>query len=106
LIIIVIFISKEKRIFYSYISQELRISFRDISIILRDNQVSHGAVITKDNDNGNNTSVHAIFNVARDLLLSTYNIFYIGVEAQHGNLLYLNPRKIQQEEIFRRSHQI
>jgi hypothetical protein len=37
---------------------------------------------------------------------NTYNRFYIGVEAQHGNLLYLNPQKIQEEEIFRRSHQI
>jgi hypothetical protein len=46
---------------------------------------------------------------AFDLLLSadenTYNRFYIGVEAQHGNLLYLNPQKIQ-EKRFSRSHQI
>ena len=31
-------------------------SLRDISIILRKNQVSHGIVITKDNGNGNNTN--------------------------------------------------
>jgi hypothetical protein len=36
------------------IAKELRMSLRDISIILRDNQVSHGIVITKDNGNGNN----------------------------------------------------
>ena len=37
------------------IAKELRMSLRDISIILRDNQVSHGIVITKDNyiDNNN-----------------------------------------------------
>ena len=36
------------------IAKELRMSLRDISIILRNNQVSHGIVITKDNDNDNN----------------------------------------------------
>jgi DNA-directed RNA polymerase specialized sigma subunit len=36
------------------IAKELRMSLRDISTILRKNQVSHGIVITKDNDNNNN----------------------------------------------------
>jgi hypothetical protein len=36
------------------IAKELRMSLRDISIILRDNQVSHGIVTTKDNGNSNN----------------------------------------------------
>ena len=31
-------------------------SLRDISIILRDNYVSHGIVITKDNGNDNNNN--------------------------------------------------
>jgi hypothetical protein len=31
-------------------------SLRDISIILRDNQVRHGIVMTKDNGNGNNNN--------------------------------------------------
>ena len=38
------------------IAKELRMSLRDISTILRDNQVNHGIVITKDNGNGNNTN--------------------------------------------------
>ena len=29
---------------------------------------------------------------------NTYNRFYIGVEAQHGNLLYLNPQNIQERD--------
>jgi DNA invertase Pin-like site-specific DNA recombinase len=37
------------------IAKELRMSLRDISIILRKNHVSHGIVIT-DNGNGNNTN--------------------------------------------------
>ena len=37
------------------IAKELRMSLRDISIILRDNQVNHGIVIT-DNSNDNNTN--------------------------------------------------
>jgi hypothetical protein len=37
-----------------YIAKELRVSLRDISIILRMSQVNHGIVITKDNENGNN----------------------------------------------------
>jgi DNA-binding NarL/FixJ family response regulator len=36
------------------IAKELRMSLRDISIILRKNQVSHGIVITKDSENDNN----------------------------------------------------
>jgi DNA-binding NarL/FixJ family response regulator len=41
------------------IAKELRMSLRDISIILRKYQVSHGIVITKDkrNDNNNKTAV-------------------------------------------------
>jgi FixJ family two-component response regulator len=35
------------------IAKELRMSLRDISIILRNNQVSHG-IVTKDNGNDNN----------------------------------------------------
>jgi transcriptional regulator len=38
------------------IAKELRMSLRDISIILRKNQISHGIVITKDNGNDNNTN--------------------------------------------------
>jgi DNA invertase Pin-like site-specific DNA recombinase len=41
------------------IAKELRMSLRDISIILRDNQVNHGIVITdnsNDNTNNNNKS--------------------------------------------------
>jgi transposase len=38
------------------IAKELRMSLRDISIILRKKQVSHGIVITKDNGNGNNNN--------------------------------------------------
>ena len=38
------------------IAKELRMSLRDISTILRDNQVNHGIVITKDNDNGNSNN--------------------------------------------------
>jgi transposase len=38
------------------IAKELRMSLRDISIILRKDQVNHGIVITKDNDNDNNNS--------------------------------------------------
>jgi DNA-binding NarL/FixJ family response regulator len=33
------------------IAKELRMSLRDISVILRKNQVSHGIVMTKDNGN-------------------------------------------------------
>jgi orotate phosphoribosyltransferase-like protein len=36
------------------IAKELRTSLRDIGIILRKNQVSHGIVITKDKENDNN----------------------------------------------------
>jgi DNA-binding CsgD family transcriptional regulator len=37
------------------IAKELRMSLRDISVILRNNQVSHGIVITDNsNDNANN----------------------------------------------------
>jgi hypothetical protein len=35
------------------IAKELRMYLRDLSIILRNNQVSHGIVTTKDNGNGN-----------------------------------------------------
>ena len=38
------------------IAKELRMSLRDISIILRNNQVNHGIVITKDNGNDNNSN--------------------------------------------------
>jgi DNA-directed RNA polymerase specialized sigma subunit len=39
------------------IAKELRMSLRDISTILRDNQVSHGIVITDNShDNSNNKS--------------------------------------------------
>src|SRR6187200_1093181 len=38
------------------IAKELRMSLRDISVILRENQVSHGIVITKDNDINNNSN--------------------------------------------------
>jgi len=38
------------------IAKELRISLRDISIILRKNQVSHGNVITNDNGNNDNNN--------------------------------------------------
>jgi hypothetical protein len=58
------YIEREKKIIESYnqgkstrdIAKELRMSLRDISIILRKNHVSHGIVITKDNENGNNTN--------------------------------------------------
>jgi hypothetical protein len=36
------------------IAREIRMSLRDISVILRKNQVSHGNIITKDNENDNN----------------------------------------------------
>jgi DNA invertase Pin-like site-specific DNA recombinase len=40
-----------------YIAKELRMSLRDISIILRKNQVNHGIVITNNgNGNSNNKS--------------------------------------------------
>ena len=39
-------------------AKELRMSMRDINIILRKNQLSHGFVITKDNDNNNVRSAH------------------------------------------------
>jgi hypothetical protein len=38
------------------IAKEIRMSLRDISIILRKNQVSHGIVTTKDNGNGNSNN--------------------------------------------------
>jgi DNA-binding CsgD family transcriptional regulator len=58
------YIEREKQVIELYnqgkntrdIAKELRMSLRDISIILRRNQVSHGIVITKDNGNGNNTN--------------------------------------------------
>ena len=36
------------------IAKELRMSLRDISIILRNSQLNHGIAITKDNENDNN----------------------------------------------------
>ena len=58
------YIEREKKVIELYdqgkstrdIAKELRMSLRDISIILRNNQVSHGIVITKDNDNDNNNN--------------------------------------------------
>ena len=38
------------------IAKEQRMSLRDISIILKKNQVSHGIVITKDNGNSDNNN--------------------------------------------------
>jgi hypothetical protein len=38
------------------IAKELRMSLRDIGIILRNNQVKHGIVLTKDNGNDNNNN--------------------------------------------------
>ena len=38
------------------IAKELRMSLRDISIILRKYHVNHGIVLTKDNGNGNNNN--------------------------------------------------
>lgn len=38
------------------IAKEQRMSLRDISIILRNSQLSHGIAITKDNGNGNNNN--------------------------------------------------
>ena len=38
------------------IAKELRMSLRDISIILRNNQVNHGIVITNDNESCNSKS--------------------------------------------------
>jgi DNA invertase Pin-like site-specific DNA recombinase len=57
-------IGREKQVIELYeqgkstrdIAKELRMSLRDISIILRKNQISHGIVITKDNGNDNNTN--------------------------------------------------
>jgi hypothetical protein len=40
------------------IAKELRMSIRDISIILRKYQVNHGIVITKDNGNGKNNNTN------------------------------------------------
>ena len=39
-----------------YIAKEIRMSLRDISIILRKKQVSHGIAIIKDNGNDNNNN--------------------------------------------------
>jgi transposase len=46
------------------IARELRMSLRDISIILRNNQVSHGSVttITKDNENNKSPDAHKLTN--------------------------------------------
>jgi DNA-binding CsgD family transcriptional regulator len=38
------------------IAKEIRMSLRDISIILRKNQVNHGVVITNSNDNNTNNN--------------------------------------------------
>ena len=38
------------------VAKELRMSLRDISIVLRNNQLSHGIAMTKDNENDNNTN--------------------------------------------------
>src|SRR5437764_5021301 len=38
------------------IAKQLRMSLRDISIILRNSQLSHGIAMTKDNENSNNNN--------------------------------------------------
>jgi DNA-binding CsgD family transcriptional regulator/chorismate mutase len=45
------------------IAKEMRMSLRDISIILRKNQLSHGNIITKDNGNDNKNSTNKSHNV-------------------------------------------
>jgi transcriptional regulator len=43
------------------IAKELRMSLRDISTILRKNQLSHGIAITNDNINSNNTNNNSLY---------------------------------------------
>jgi DNA-binding CsgD family transcriptional regulator len=56
------------------IAKELRMSLRDISIILRKYQVNHGIVITKDNGNDNNNSNRS----PNEKASQTYKLFSEG----------------------------
>src|SRR6188472_1850699 len=65
------------------IAKELRMSLRDISIILKKNQVSHGIVITKDNgnsDNNNNKSPNQKSTQAYKLFSEGYKPVEVAIE--------------------------
>ena len=70
------------------IAKELRMSLRDISIILRNSQLSHGIVITKDNgnsynnniDNDNNKSLNQIATQAYKLFSEGKTPFEVAIE--------------------------
>jgi DNA invertase Pin-like site-specific DNA recombinase len=53
------------------IAKDLRMSLRDISIIFRKNQASHGNVITNDNDNRKNKTTKPIPE-SRSLVVSIF----------------------------------
>ena len=62
------------------IAKELRMSLRDISIILRNSQLSHGITISKDNksDNNNNKSPNQIATQAYKLFSEGKKPFEVG----------------------------
>jgi hypothetical protein len=61
------------------IAKEQRMSLRDISIILRKNQVSHSIAITKDNGNGNNNCSNDInINSPSRIATQAYKLFSEG----------------------------
>src|SRR6188472_1804668 len=65
------------------IAKEQRMSLRDISIILKKNQVSHGIVITKDNgnsDNNNNKSPNQKSTQAYKLFSEGYKPVEVAIE--------------------------
>src|SRR6188472_201189 len=64
------------------IAKELRMSLRDISIILRNSQLSHGITISKDNksDNNNNKSPNQIATQAYKLFSEGKKPFEVAIE--------------------------
>jgi len=62
------------------IAKELRMSLRDISIILRTNQVNHGIAITKDNGNDNNNNSNNSNKSCNEKATRAYKLFSEGTK--------------------------
>ena len=62
------------------IAKELRMSLRDISIILRNSQLSHGIAISKDNENDNNKSPNQIATQAYKLFSKGTKLSDVAIE--------------------------
>jgi hypothetical protein len=82
------------------IAKELRMSLRDISIILRTNQVNHGIAITKDNGNDNNNNNNNSNKSCNEKATRAYKLFSEGTKLSDV-AIELGLREKQVNNLFR-----